>query len=46
MKTALFAAALTLAGTSATAGAVKYNLDPSHSQIIFSYDHIGCFLLA
>lgn len=41
MKTALFAAALTLAGTSATAGAVKYDLDPSHSQIIFSYDHIG-----
>ena len=27
MKAALFAAALTLAGTSATAGAVKYDLD-------------------
>jgi polyisoprenoid-binding protein YceI len=38
-------AALTLAaalsGTSAFAAAEKYVLDASHSQILFSYDHLG-----
>lgn len=34
-----FAAALT--GTSALAAAEKYVLDASHSQILFSYDHLG-----
>jgi len=41
MKSFLFAAALTLAGTSAYAAPEKYMLDASHSQIVFTYDHIG-----
>lgn len=41
MKTTLFAAALALVGTGAFADPVKYNLDASHSQILFSYNHIG-----
>lgn len=41
MKTTLFAASLALVGTGAIAESVKYNLDSSHSQILFSYDHIG-----
>lgn len=40
MKSALFAAALTLGATSAMA-AEKYVLDPSHSQIVFTYNHLG-----
>lgn len=41
MKTTLFAAALALVGTGAVAEPAKYVLDSSHSQILFSYDHIG-----
>ena len=41
MKTLAFAAALATAGTMAFAEAEKYELDPSHSQIVFSYDHLG-----
>lgn len=40
MKSILLAAALTTSATFAIA-AEKYNLDASHSQIIFSYDHLG-----
>ena len=40
MKSALFAAALTLGATSAMA-AEKYVLDASHSQIVFTYNHLG-----
>ncbi len=40
MKTTLVAAALTLGATSAFA-AEKYTFDPSHSQIVFTYDHLG-----
>lgn len=41
MKSTLLAAALTLSATAAFASAEKYVLDPSHSQVIFSYDHLG-----
>lgn len=45
MKTTLLAAALaataTFAATFATAEPVKYTLDSSHSQIVFSYQHLG-----
>lgn len=41
MKSVLFAAAVALAGTSAYAAPEKYMLDASHSQIVFTYDHIG-----
>jgi polyisoprenoid-binding protein YceI len=42
MKTpALFAAALTLTATGALAEPAKYTLDASHSQVLFSYDHLG-----
>ena len=42
MKSALFAAVIALAGaTSAFAAPEKYTLDSSHSQILFSYNHIG-----
>ncbi|MEM9393231.1 MAG: YceI family protein [Pseudomonadota bacterium] len=37
----LSAAALLALGTSAFADAQKYNLDASHSQIVFSYNHLG-----
>ncbi len=40
MKSILFAAALALGATSAVA-AEKYVLDPSHSQVLFSYQHLG-----
>ncbi len=40
MKSILLAAALSTSATFAIA-AEKYNLDASHSQIIFSYDHLG-----
>lgn len=40
MKSLLLAAALTL-GASASFAADKYMLDASHSQVIFSYDHLG-----
>lgn len=42
MKTsALFAAALALTATGALAEPAKYTLDASHSQVMFSYDHLG-----
>ncbi len=42
MKTALFAAALSAAtATAAFAAPEKYLLDSSHSQIVFSYNHLG-----
>jgi polyisoprenoid-binding protein YceI len=41
MKTLLLTTALGLAATAALADAQRYDLDPSHSQILFSYDHLG-----
>ena len=40
MKSAILAAAFTLLASMAMA-AEKYVLDPSHSQIVFSYNHLG-----
>ncbi|WP_223421612.1 YceI family protein [Tateyamaria pelophila] len=40
MKSLLIAAALSTTATFAFA-AEKYNLDASHSQVLFSYDHLG-----
>jgi polyisoprenoid-binding protein YceI len=40
LRTTLAAAAL-LAAAPALADAQRYTLDPSHSQILFSYDHLG-----
>ena len=43
MKSILFAAALIGAGAAAAVAAPeKYVLDSSHSQIVFSYNHLGC----
>ena len=42
MKTALLAAAVSVAAaTAAFAAPEKYTLDSSHSQIVFSYNHLG-----
>ena len=41
MKPALFAAALALAAPAAHAAPETYELDPSHSQVIFNYNHLG-----
>ncbi|MCA8882798.1 MAG: polyisoprenoid-binding protein [Rhodobacteraceae bacterium] len=41
MKTTLLAAALSLATATGALAADKYVLDPSHSQILFSYNHLG-----
>lgn len=41
MKTALLAAGLATVVTAASAAPEKYLLDPSHSQIVFSYNHLG-----
>ncbi|WP_134681176.1 YceI family protein [Paracoccus ravus] len=42
MKFALApAAALLLTGTAALAAPVAYDLDPSHSQVVFEYSHLG-----
>ena len=41
MKSILMAAALALTATGAFAAAEKYTLDASHSQVVFSYNHIG-----
>lgn len=38
---AIAAALLGLAGTSVLADAEKYTLDSSHSQVLFSYNHLG-----
>ena len=41
MKTFALAAALSVAATAGLAAPEKYVLDPSHSQIVFSYEHLG-----
>ena len=41
MKRALWAAALAMTATAAWAAPEKYTLDPGHSQIVFSYNHLG-----
>lgn len=42
MKTTMLAAALaTLVAPAAFAATETYDLDPSHTQVIFSYDHLG-----
>lgn len=41
MKSLAFAAGLVLAAGAAFADAEKYTLDASHSQIVFSYNHLG-----
>lgn len=41
MKTMFLSAAVAVAATAAFAAPEKYVLDSSHSQILFSYDHLG-----
>ncbi len=41
MKTSALALVAALAAPAAFADAVQYDLDPSHSQIVFGYDHLG-----
>ena len=41
MKTSALALAAALFSSAAFADAIKYDLDPSHSQIVFSYNHLG-----
>ncbi|APE45424.1 hypothetical protein BOO69_10710 [Sulfitobacter alexandrii] len=43
MKNLMFATALVLGATGSTAAmaAEKYTLDPSHSQVVFNYEHLG-----
>lgn len=41
MKQTLIAAALAMSATGAVAAPEAYTLDPSHSQVIFSYNHLG-----
>ena len=41
MKSTLIAAALALGASGAFAAPEKYTLDPSHSQVVFSYNHLG-----
>ncbi|WP_299962011.1 YceI family protein [uncultured Roseobacter sp.] len=41
MKALVLAAALTATAGMATASAEKYVLDSSHSQVLFSYNHLG-----
>lgn len=41
MKSTLFAAALALTAGAAYAEPETYALDPSHSQVVFSYNHLG-----
>lgn len=41
MRILTLAAALGLASTAAFAAPEAYKLDPSHSQILFSYNHLG-----
>jgi len=41
LRTTALAASLALGATVAQADAQKYVLDASHSQIVFSYDHLG-----
>ena len=41
MKKALLATAIALTATGVAAAPEKYTLDPSHSQVMFTYDHLG-----
>ena len=41
MKAIAYAALAAVIGTGAWAEPVQYDLDPSHSQVIFSYKHLG-----
>lgn len=41
MKHLLLAAAFATGATAALAAPVKYELDASHSQVVFSYNHLG-----
>lgn len=41
MKTMLFAAAIATCASTALAAPEAYVLDPSHSQIVFEYSHLG-----
>ena len=41
MKSLLAAAAIAFAASTSVFAADAYKLDPSHSQILFSYDHLG-----
>lgn len=41
MRKTLLAAALAMTASAAFAAPEKYELDPSHSQVIFSYNHLG-----
>jgi polyisoprenoid-binding protein YceI len=41
MNRILLAAALALGTTPALAAPATYQLDPSHSQVVFTYDHLG-----
>lgn len=41
MKNALLAAALAFTATGAVAAPEKYALDSGHSQVVFSYNHLG-----
>jgi polyisoprenoid-binding protein YceI len=41
MKFTLIAAALAVAATTAGAAPERYTLDASHSQVVFSYNHLG-----
>jgi len=41
MKQTLIAAALAMGATGAVAAPEAYKLDPSHSQVLFSYNHLG-----
>ncbi|MGC1486504.1 MAG: YceI family protein [Albidovulum sp.] len=41
MKSLILAAVLGVAASQALAAAEDYTLDPSHSQIVFNYDHVG-----
>lgn len=41
MKSALWAAALSVCTSAAVAAPEKFTLDPSHSQVVFSYNHLG-----
>ncbi|MET4102016.1 polyisoprenoid-binding protein YceI [Roseovarius sp. MBR-78] len=41
MKSMLFAAALALSATAVHAAPETYELDPGHSQVVFTYNHLG-----
>ena len=41
MKNVIAASALALLATGALAAPETYELDPSHSQVVFTYNHLG-----